>query len=178
MKALEKILIAVLAVLVLLLAGAYLLPAKWHVSRSVIIHAPPAKIHPLVESLKAWPTWAPWTTELDPTLKYEYAGPDTGVGAISSWTGDKTGPGTLRITESDPAKGVVFVMQFGDDHYKSHGSIRYEMVPDGTRVTWTSSGRLGNNPINRYFGLLMNSMIGADFEKGLAKLKKVSENGT
>jgi effector-binding domain-containing protein len=34
---------------------------------------------------------------------------------------------------------------------------------------------MGNNPIGRWFGLCMDNMIGADYEKGLAKLKEVSE---
>ena len=37
---------------------------------------------------------------------------------------------------------------------------------------------LGGNPVNRYFGLIMDKMIGPDFEEGLAKLKEIAEAGT
>jgi len=33
----------------------------------------------------------------------------------------------------------------------------------------------GNNPIGRYFGLMFDSMIGGDYETGLAKLKQLAE---
>ena len=32
-------------------------------------------------------------------------------------------------------------------------------------------GDLGSNPINRYFGLIMDRMMGPDFEEGLNTLK-------
>lgn len=42
-------------------------------------------------------------------------------------------------------------------------------------ATWGFDTDLGMNPIARYFGLVMDSMLGADYEKGLAKLKQVCE---
>jgi hypothetical protein len=41
-------------------------------------------------------------------------------------------------------------------------------------VTWTIKGNLGY-PVERVFGLFMESMLGPTCEKGLANLKKVSE---
>src|SRR3546814_19010105 len=45
----------------------------------------------------------------------------------------------------------------------------------GVRVTWSDAGDLGMRPLHRWFGLFFDRMIGGDFEKGLAKLKKLSE---
>ena len=36
---------------------------------------------------------------------------------------------------------------------------------------------LGNNPIARYVGLMFDKWIGGDYEKGLARLKQVMEQG-
>jgi hypothetical protein len=41
--------------------------------------------------------------------------------------------------------------------------------------TWTNEGEMGGNPINRWFGLMMDRMVGPDFEAGLANLKKLAE---
>ena len=38
---------------------------------------------------------------------------------------------------------------------------------DSCMVHWIVEGDLGYNPVNRYFGLLMNKMMGPDFERGL-----------
>jgi hypothetical protein len=53
------------------------------------------------------------------------------------------------------------------------------LAPDGsgTRVTWTNEGDMGSSPINRYFGLMMDSMVGPDFDAGLRNLKALAERG-
>jgi hypothetical protein len=37
-------------------------------------------------------------------------------------------------------------------------------------------GDVGSNPVNRYFALFMDNMIGSDFEIGLENLKLLSES--
>ena len=51
--------------------------------------------------------------------------------------------------------------------------------PEGsaTRVTWEMSGDAGMNVIGRYFGVLMDNMVGPMFESGLEKLKSAAEKG-
>jgi hypothetical protein len=44
-------------------------------------------------------------------------------------------------------------------------------------VTWINEGDLGKNPVYRYFGLGMGSMLGGQMEQGLANLKSRSEGG-
>ena len=58
------------------------------------------------------------------------------------------------------------------------GAITLEQAGDRIKVTWSNEGDLGGNPVNRYFGLMMDKMIGPDFEEGLAKLKEIAEAGT
>ena len=47
----------------------------------------------------------------------------------------------------------------------------------GTTVTWEMTGK--NALVSKIFGLFMNmdKLIGADFDKGLARLKRVAEAG-
>jgi hypothetical protein len=53
----------------------------------------------------------------------------------------------------------------------------FTVVPEGTgsRVTWSMTG--ANTPMIRVMSLLksMDAMIGPDFEKGLARLKRTVE---
>ena len=53
--------------------------------------------------------------------------------------------------------------------------MRLRPEGSGTRVTWTNEGDMGTNPVNRYFGLMMDSMVGPDFEAGLKNLKALAE---
>src|SRR5690606_16939708 len=43
-------------------------------------------------------------------------------------------------------------------------------------VTWSMQADMGNNPIGRWMGLMMDSIVGADYETGLASLKKLVES--
>jgi carbon monoxide dehydrogenase subunit G len=50
-----------------------------------------------------------------------------------------------------------------------------EAEGEGTRVTWTVEMDMGNNPVGRWMGLMMDGMVGKDFDAGLANLKAKAE---
>jgi carbon monoxide dehydrogenase subunit G len=56
----------------------------------------------------------------------------------------------------------------------------FELAPQGggTQVTWTFETELGMNPIKRYFGLMLDRLLGADYEAGLTALKALVESNT
>jgi len=165
-----------LVVVVTILAGiGFCLPDKYRVERRVLIDAPPTAIFPAINTLKEWPTWTAWTVERYPDMKVSFSGPAAGVGARYTWEGKSTGHGELQLTRSDPAKGITFDLEFGHGKYISVGTIEMSPEASGTKVTWTNEGELGLNPINRYFGLMMDKMMGPDFQKGLDNLKRKVE---
>ena len=46
---------------------------------------------------------------------------------------------------------------------------------NATRVTWTNNGDVGGNPVKHYLAVMMDRMVGPDFEAGLANLKALAE---
>jgi len=168
-----KILAAAFLVIVVMLVGVgYVLPSDYEVSRSIVMAAPPQEVHSQVENLHAWSDWMVWL-ENDPEMEITYSGPDKGADARMDWTG-KDGVGQLTVTSSDSAKGVWFDCLF-DETYELHGAICYEAESEGTRVTFIGRGDLGGNPLYRYFGLMMDSVMGPDYEANLANIKKIVE---
>ena len=163
----------VLGVLVLafLLTG-FLLPSSYAFERSITIQASPQQIHRFVGDLQRWPEWTPWA-ELEPSIQTTYGETTTGVGASQSWTSD-SGGGELTLTRSDPLSGVDYRMSF-DGAFPSDGSIRYEVIPEGTLVTWDMRGE-ADNFVGRYLALLIESMVGPNYESGLARLKALAES--
>lgn len=156
------------------------LPAQYSVVRTVTIDAPPAAIHPSVDTLKEWPKWSAWTTDKYPDMKVTYSGPESGVGAINEFAGESLGGGgKFEVTKSHPDEGIEYKLEFhqGDATYPSTGGIKYAPEGKGTKVTWSNEGDLGWNPISRWCGALglMDSAMGPDFEAGLANLKKKVE---
>lgn len=164
----------VVFVLVVAVVGLFL-PTSYSVRRSIIIDAPPEKVHEYVGDLSKWEKWSSWEEE-DPTLVITLGEKKSGVGASESWVGD-SGDGALTITESSPSSGVKYDLLFNGGEYESDGSITYEALPEErTEVTWAMSGDMGKSVTGGYFALLMDSMVGKMFDKGLANLKSVVES--
>jgi len=175
MRVLKKLLIA-LVLLVAVLAGiGLLLPRHVHAERAAVIDAPRATVFVLLNGYAHFNKWSPWF-DLDPQAKYAYHGPATGVGAKMSWEGDpKTaGSGSQEIVESHPFELIRTRLDFGS---QGKADAQFTLTPEGTgtRVTWGFETDLGMNPVHRYFGLMIDRMVGSDFEKGLAGLKKLAE---
>ena len=174
-KILKKLMLGLAVLVVLVLVVSLFLPSKWRVERSIVIAARPEAIYPLISRIRQWPEWTAWTKEKDPTLTFNYSGPEQGVGATSKWTSEKMGSGTAVITAADPQKGVTFDLNMEEGKFKSTAIIAMEPAGDGTRVIWSNYGELGWNPVARYFGLMFEKWIGPDYEEGLRNLKQKLE---
>lgn len=160
-----------LAVLVVGVGAA--LPRAFEISRSIVIAAPPERIHPFVDSFRNWPRWSSFDTA-DPDARFDSPEPSSGVGASRSWKGRRMGDGSQRIVASDPRRGVT--MQLRMTHMDHTFDFAFAPEAGGTRVTWSDRGLLPAAPHWRLMGrLFAESMLGGMFEEGLAGLKRVVE---
>ena len=175
MNVLKKVLIFLFATVVLIALISYLLPSRVRVERSTSIHAPPERIYEKVGTLKTWKDWTAWNPTKYPKMQWTYEGPESGVGAISKWT-DPGGNGKLEITKANPQSGIDYDLSF-DTMPTVPGTIAFSPDGEGTKVSWFFESVAGWNTIERYFYFFwMDRMIGADFETGLAGLKKAVES--
>ena len=175
MKTVKRIVIGLVAILVVLIAFAYVLPRHAAVVRSIDVAATPSAVYPIVSDLRRFNEWSPWR-DLDSATVYIFTGPADGVGQTMNWTSKdpRVGTGKQSITRLDPLKEVEMNLDFG----AQGGAIaRIALAPNGgaTTVTWGFDSDLGFNPLARYFGLFFERWIGPDYEKGLAKLKALAE---
>lgn len=175
MKTFKRILIWLVAIIAALIIIAFLLPKNYKVEKSINIKSNNQVIYGLVANLGKWDLWEPWSKEMDPTVTYELFGTDGQVGTTRKWNGKKLGDGEMKITAMVPGQSVNYDLSFMQGKIKSQSAMILESQGDSCKVSWSVEGNLGYNPIMRYSGLFMNKMMGPDFEKGLAKLKKVSE---
>lgn len=173
MKILLKIIGGLAALVLLLVLVAFLFPRHYRVERSAVFNARPEAIHPQIADLRAWKAWGVWQ-ERDPNMQISYSDPAKGVGAWSAWISAKEGSGKMTIVE-DSATVVRYALEFPDFGTKSNASLM--LTPDGaaTRVTWIDEGDLGMNPMNRWFGLFLEKLLGPDFEKSLSNLQRIVE---
>jgi uncharacterized protein YndB with AHSA1/START domain len=176
MKTLLKVLGGVAVLLFAAVVAAFLFPRTYRVERATVINARPEVVFAQLGDLKAWKNWSAWH-ERDPAMKLSYSEPSSGVGAWSAWESKSEGKGKMTFTAVEPAKRIEYKLEFLDMNMVSTGRMELQPADKGVRVVWVSDGDLGMNPINRWFGLFLDKMIGPDFEKGLAKLKSIAEAG-
>lgn len=173
-----KFLISVIVILaVVFVVGGFVIPAKWTVSRSITVSASPEKIYPYISNFKMWEKWSPWNASMDPTLKYSYSGPKTGVGSKQTWTSEKMGTGWMQFTAADPQTGVSYDLFIDMQGNQStlHGNISFTPKGQETTVTWTDNGDSGDRFVHRWVGLLIKFMLEKEFDNGLNKLKSLVE---
>jgi hypothetical protein len=157
-----KYLVLGAALLALALLGlGFALPDTARIARSTEIQAPPEAVFALLNGFSRFNEWSPWA-QLDPGTRYRIEGPQSGEGARHLWESDNpsVGSGSQEIIESDNL------------------SI-YELEPlaDGqaTRLHWIYETDVKGSLMGRYFLLALDGLIGADYERGLARLKTLLE---
>ena len=176
MRILKWLLGIVVLLVLVFLAGAYLLPREVTVARSIEIDAPAADIFPHVNSMQATRAWSPWL-DRDPNVDLTYSGPEAGVGNRMAWASEnpQVGTGTQEVIASTPDSHVATALDFGPMGTAT-ASFDLVEVADTTTVTWGFSSDNGMNPMLRWMGLMMDDLVGADYEAGLANLKALVES--
>jgi hypothetical protein len=175
MKLLKKIGLVLAGLLVLLVLISFFLPSQVHVERSRTLAGPPEAAFAQVNTLKNWETWSPWH-RIDPkNTTYVFSEKPDGEGAWYSWKSPNpnVGNGKLTVTKSLPGELVEADLDFEGMGTSKSG---YHFQPDGngTKVTITMDSDMSRPfVVGRYMGLMMDKMLGPDFEKGLANLDSV-----
>ena len=176
MKILKWLLIAVVVLIVAAVGTAFMLPDTSHVERSTTIAARPATVFAVINGYRQFNKWSPWADK-DPNTKYQIEGPMTGVGAKQSWQSEdpNVGSGSQEIVESVPNRKLKTKLVFAD--FPSDNWAELSLTPEGesTRLLWTFDMNCNGSLMCRCFGVMMDSMLGPDYEHGLAKLKSFAE---
>jgi len=177
MKFLKNLFIVIAVLAIIIIVVGFFLPKTAHVERSIVINASQDKVFQQVNSFDDYNSWSPWY-KLDPEAKYEYSGPDSGVGAKMSWESDnaQVGIGSQEIVESTYPKLVKTELLFGEDPNPGYATFELEELgPRETKVTWSFDADFGSNIVGRYFGFFLDSMLGDTYEEGLQALKQEIE---
>lgn len=173
----STILILIALVVIVILALAAKQPDDFSVTRTGSIYAPASAIFPHVNNLHNWDAWSPWA-KLDSNAKNSFEGPDEGVNAKMSWSGNnKVGVGSMTVIESQPYDLIRFKLAFLKP-MKATNTAEFNFKPEGnqTTVVWSMSGT--NNFMGKVFNVFVNcdKMVGGQFEQGLASLKEIVES--
>jgi hypothetical protein len=174
MKITLYVLIGVAVLVVILLIVVVTRPADFRVERSATIAASSEALFAQVNDHHKFAVWNPFM-KLDPNVKNTYSGPESGVGAVCSWDGNKQiGAGSATIVESKPGELVRERMDWKRP-MEGVATVEFTFKPAGdkTVVTWAMYGK--NNFMGKLVSLFMDcdKMCGPQFEQGLADLGKI-----
>ena len=175
-KIIKIISIVVVVLLAAVLGFAMTKPDSFSVQRTANIKAPPEKIFPLIIDLHSWSSWSHWE-KLDPTMKRTHSGAASGVGAVYEWEGNaKVGTGRMEIVDATPPSKVAIKLDFLKP-IEGHNIAEFTLEPqvDSTNVTWAMRGPAPFiSKVIQVF-VSMDSMVGKEFDTGLANLKSIAE---
>ena len=170
--------IIVLAVLMLLMVIALILPKEIKIEQPVVIEASVEHVFPQVSNFKNMEVWSPWK-DYDPEMIVTYEGEDGKEGAVYEWSGNKdVGSGQQKIIKLKENERIDIKLSFFEP-WNSESDIYFifnEIDKNKTEVIW---GYIEETPIPKNllftaFGL--KKSLKKEFDKGLNRLKDICEN--
>ena len=168
--------LTIATVVALLLIVAATRPDSFRVTRTAVIKAPAPKIFALINDLRSFNNWNPYERK-DPGVKGTYSGPASGVGAAYAWDSRKVGAGRMEITASDAPNQVTMQLDFIKP-FKARNTAEFTLQAQSDNLTVVSWAMHGPSPyLAKLMGVVFNmdTMIGKDFEAGLANLRALTE---
>lgn len=174
MSILRSFLLGVVTLIAILGIISISLPRQIHIQRDIIINASAEETYEQLSDLRNWPKWLPGN-HTDTGKALSYAGPT--VGSSLHWTSDRRsiGQSVVTIVEAEPPKKLVTNLEF-EKNDKVHTTFTLVETEEGTKLTWHLEKYMGDNPIHKFSGLLIDSTVGEEFEDGLANIKKEVES--
>jgi hypothetical protein len=110
-------------------------------------------------------------------MKRTWGAVTSGKGAKYAWEGNKdVGQGSMEIAESVAPFKITLKLDFVKP-FEAHNIVVFTLEPKGgtTNVTWVMEGPVPYFAKIIHVFLDMDSMVGKDFEAGLASLKVIAE---
>lgn len=141
------------------------------VSKSIEVAVPAVEVFAYLRDFTNWPVWSPWLI-CDPECKVDYAAD----GDSYSWVGKFAGQGSMRVVAEDETHHKIeYALEFVKP-WKSKADVTFlcESLGSSSRVTWSMHSKL---PFFLFWMKgMMTSMIGMDYDRGLAMLKEQLEH--
>ena len=169
----KSIVYLIVAITVVFYGGAYVLPPEARVERAVEIAAPPEKVFAIAGDLRRVPEWSPWG-EADPATSFTFEG-EPGAGQSMRWASNNplVGTGSEKVTAFVPNERLVTEIDYGE-FGTATSTITLAPSGGGTKLTRSFVTALPG-VVDRWAGLMIDGSVGAEYEKGLARLKALAE---
>lgn len=166
-----RLLLVIAAIIAVILAIGACLPRSFDVAVERNIAAAPEAVFAEISDLRNWSRWTAWNPAANPHLQIEYGPRTSGPGASQSWS-DPRGSGKVWITGVEEGRKLVYQSRFG--RFPEMTS-QIEITPreHGSRVRWTSRGRLPGGAFYGYFRGIFAAGLQREYNSNLTALEQV-----
>ena len=167
-------------VITLLMGFGFMLPGQAHVERDILIAANPDEVFPYIGDFHAWNNWSPWA-KMDPNADFALSG--EGLGQRMEWSSDNpdVGEGAQEVIAFEAPAMMKTHLEF-EGQGMADATFDLQDQNGATLVTWSLDSNLSEKtplllkPITNYFAVMMDSMVGPQYEIGLSNLKRLVES--
>ncbi len=178
MKILKRIILVLASILILWMVIAAFVSGDCAYEKSITINAPVEKVWQQTNTLKAMDQWSPWN-DLDPGMKKDWSGTTGQPGERVCWDSEKdnAGKGCQQVKKVDAAdKRIDTEIKFLTP-YESEANAYVKIVPEGSgsKATWGFTSKIPYPFTVMKLFMNMEDAIGKDYQKGLSRLKELSE---
>lgn len=153
--------------------------ADYRVERSVVVRGTSKEVFDQLNQFRNWARWYP-LTEIDPAVRLRYDGPNEGVGAVWSWSGNnKIGSGRMEITESRQGS-LLRIKTVHTAPTSSETISTFSLRPEGTqgeltRVSWQLQGEHPFIAKALAVFVEIEDTVGPDMELALQRLRQATD---
>lgn len=168
----RKLGLIILIFIILILMLGILMPKDIHVNVTETIKAPKNYSFNIVNDLRTQPLWNQWLID-DNDISLEFGNTVVGLGASYSWIGEKSGNGSMELTEVSTNEHIHSKLSFkkfsdgeSDYSFKDLGNSESEM-------TWSFHSKI-SFPYN-IVGFLFKYSIQRSFHRSMRNLSSLAE---
>lgn len=178
MRTLKRIILLLTTLLIILLVWAAFISGDCKYEKSISINAPVGEVWQNTNTLKAMDQWSPWN-DLDPGMKKDWTGTTGQTGEKVCWDSKNkdAGKGCQELKKVDEAgKRIDTEIKFLTP-YESEANAYVTVVPkgNGSKATWGFTSQIPYPFTLMKLFMNMEEAIGKDYQKGLSRLKALSE---
>ncbi len=163
MKLIKLALLSLLVFFVLATLISLFIPSQLRISKAVNIAAPQDSIYANISNTRQWPSWYPVLTESG--AQPEYIGGDS---IQIKGTG-------IRILSRKADEIMATMRSESGRSLQSGWKFMHIAQQDSVTVQWYMDFKMGWYPWEKFSSLFYESLYGVQMEKGLARLKEISE---
>ena len=165
-----KILLTGLAGLALLaVVMGLLMPSSVKITRGIIVDADSAKVDQSLMQMNEWSKWMPWIDTASGILIQQQGSLGVAGSALRWKSLDGKREGAITFKGRQP--GSLLLAYDFTGMNKAEGGFRIRKISEGrTEVQWFMEYPLKWYPWERFYGIFLDSMIGAVLENGLQNL--------